>query len=101
MSTEVKIRDILENPEKFIEQRVVLSATYLGWSGGDCDLLRSSMRTRSDVTLKDDTGCIFCDFIPGLSPSKTPVKIQLEATVEVFQGRPRLKNPKLIRVLEE
>ena len=99
MINNVKIGDIISHPERFRGKRVNLLVEYLGWGADACDLLQSSMRTRSDVTLRDETGCIFSDYIPGLSPSKAPIKILIEAEVEVYQGRPRLRNTVLKDIL--
>jgi len=97
---EVSVCSIIENPDEWIGKEVIITAEYLGWSAGDCDLTKSSMRTRSDVTLKQDTCCIFCDPIPGLNPIEKGKKIKIKAMVEILTGRPRLRNPELIEIIE-
>lgn len=95
----VELREIFENPSEWMGREVILEVEYLGWGAEGCDLLKSSMRTRSDVTLRQGEYCIFCDPIPGLRPAER-VKIKLRATVEIFLGKPRLREPQLLGKIE-
>ena len=97
---EISLQEIFEKPDEWAEKQIITIVEYLGWSGEDCDLTKSSMRTRSDVTLKQGEYCIFCDLIPGLNPWKDRKKIKIKATVEIFVGRPRLRNPEVLEIIE-
>lgn len=97
----MSLKDIFSNPEEWDGKQVELIVEYLGWSARDCELERTSMRTRSDVTLRQDNYCILCDPIPGLNPMKDRKKIRIKAIVEVYFNRPRLRDPELIEILEK
>lgn len=96
---EVSIKNILENPKEWEGKEVVIVAEYLGWGKGNCDLTKSSLRTRSDITLKQEDYCIFCDPIEGLKPWEGGRKIRIKATVEIFVELPRLSNPELLEII--
>ncbi len=96
----MNLKDIFDSPQEWDGKRVELTVMYLGWSGKGCDLDKTSMKTRSDVTLKEDDYCILCDPIPGLNPMKDRNKIRIRATVELYFERPRLKDPELLEIIE-
>ena len=61
------IRDILSDPMRFNSSDVLVQGNFKGWNG-TCPL--SSMLTRSDWAIEDETGCIYITgAVPaGLSP---------------------------------
>jgi hypothetical protein len=63
------VKDILQDPAKFSSSDVVLEGNFKGWTGA-CP--SSSMLTRSDWILEDETGCIYVTGrIPmGLAPQQ-------------------------------
>jgi len=102
MEEEAALKDIINNPDNWVGKEVILTVDYLGWGKGNCDLTKSSLRTRSDITLRQGDYCIFCDPIENLSPiTNRNIKIKIKAVVEILTGRPRLRNPVLLEILEE
>ena len=90
MAGSAKIREILDHPDEYKDKEVILDVEHLGWGASDCNLQKTSMRTRSDVLLKDETGCIFSDPVPGISPYEKK-KVRIKGIVELYAGKPRLK----------
>lgn len=105
MSNEVRstvektsIKDILSNPTKWEGKEVILEAEFVGWGSEDCDLMQSSLKTRSDVVLKEGDYCIFSDPILGLNP-REKVKVRVKGIVEIYFNKPRLKDTQLLEKL--
>ncbi|RLJ02914.1 MAG: hypothetical protein DRP11_02255 [Candidatus Aenigmatarchaeota archaeon] len=100
----VKIRDIISNPEMYIGKEVVLNGMYGGWgSYPQCDFERMGMVTRSDYIIYDDTGCLYiCASCEGVeyifkegdvNPSDKNTygtKIKVKAFVGSVEGKPVL-----------
>lgn len=97
----MNLKDIFDDPQKWDGKQVELIVMYLGWSSNNCNLDETSIKTRSDVTLRDGDYCIFCDPIPGLNPMEDRKKIRIRATVEIYFNRPRLRDPELMEIIEK
>jgi len=97
----MNLKDIFDNPQEWDGKQVELIVMYLGWSSRGCNLDKTSMKTRSDVTLKEGDYCILCDPIPGLNPMKDRKTIKIKATVEIYFDRPRLRDPELLEIIEK
>ena len=96
------IQDILKYPEKFSSSEVVLEGIFRGWKG-TCP--SSSMLTRSDWILEDETGCIF---ITGRMPNNVsavkPQGEQILVTGRVLmnkKGKPIIKADQLAELLKK
>lgn len=93
------IRDILSDPVKFSDAEVVLEGVFRGWKGA-CPA--SSMLTRSDWVIEDQTGCIY---VTGLVPHDLslmqPRDERIVVTGRVIvgkMGKPVIKAQKLTQV---
>ena len=86
------IGDILSDPKKFTSSDVLVEGIFKGWTG-TCPL--SSMLTRSDWIIEDETGCIYVTgSVPtGLSPMQPHnERIKVAGRVMVNEkGRPIIK----------
>ncbi len=95
------IKEIVENPESYYGKTVNLEGQYGGWSDNAlCDYESIVMKTRNDVYIYDETGCIY---LTGsyeilfnemeLNPTDTSCigsNIEIEALVSQFDGKPIL-----------
>lgn len=95
------IGEIVINPESYYGKTVTLEGKYGGWSNNSlCDYENIGIKTRSDVFIYDETGCIY---LTGdyqilyqemeLNPTDTLCigsKIKIEAIVSQFDEKPIL-----------
>ena len=90
------IKQVIENAARMNDQQVDLSGSFRGWSG--CPA--STMITRSDWVLEDETGCIYVTgtFPAGVSPEKAKgERVQVFGRVVAdANGKPTFKADRAI-----
>ena len=95
------IQDILKYPEQFSSSEVVLEGIFRGWKG-TCP--SSSMLTRGDWILEDETGCIF---ITGHMPNNVSAvnpqgeHILVTGRVLMNKGTPIIRAEQLTQLLKK
>jgi hypothetical protein len=92
------IKQVIENASRMNDQQVELTGAFSGWKG--CPA--SSMITRSDWVLEDESGCIYVSgVIPGgVSPtSPQGERIQIKGRIIVDKnGKASIKADQLTRL---
>jgi len=100
----VTIGDILANPSSYTGKIMVLNAKYAGWSSvPNCDTSKIAMKTRSDILIYDDSGCIYVAAgeaeiladgkkvdLTNKPADRAPIKVT--AVVRLIDGKPILSN---------
>jgi hypothetical protein len=100
----ITIGDIVANPSSYAGRTMALDAKYAGWSSvPNCDTSKIAMKTRSDILIYDDFGCIYvaageAEILAGgkkvdlmnKPADGTPVKVT--AAVRLIDGKPILSN---------
>lgn len=98
--TSVTIKQILDEPASCENHDVTVQGLYKGWSG-KCE--SSTMLTRSDWILEDETGCIYVTgrMMPTGSPADQPKGERVLVQGKVIlgsTGKPIIKADKLTPV---
>lgn len=96
------IRDILSDPEKFSSSEVMLEGIFKGWKGA-CP--SSSMLTRSDWILEDETGCIFItgrmpDNVSAMKPHSEHILVTGRVIMNK-KGQPVIKADQLTQFIKK
>jgi len=75
-SVPVKIEQLTSNPPDWVNKKVVVSGEYTGWHPSPFDpaTLHGPPVTRSDWTIHDDTGSIYC--AAGSIPDSSPLSLR-------------------------
>jgi len=85
MPVKATIKDILTGSVKSSSPEVIVKGVFKGWKG-TCP--SSSLLTRSDWILEDETGCIYVSgfLLPGLSPAQ-PNNEHIVVTGGIVRGK--------------
>jgi len=106
----VKIKEIISNPEKYLDETVTIDGYYGGWSGQVMELFPEQagkiyIHTRSDQLIYDSSGYIYMDASSGteiqilewefdtMDPtdnSQIGSRLKIRSPVSVVEGKPIL-----------
>lgn len=95
------IEEIISNPELYEGKTVIIDGKFGGWSGNlPCDYENMVIRTRSDVIIYDETGCLYMtgdfevlykekELDPG-DKDNIGANLKIKAIVSLLEGKPIL-----------
>jgi hypothetical protein len=99
MTSETTVARILENLANYKDKTIVLNAKFGGWGSEpkNCDTSKVAVKTKSDILIYDETGCLYESGAQYLAPTSQPdpdnkknigMDITIKGTLKLLDDKP-------------